>query len=259
MKITAEKIKSMKGKEKISMLTAYDYPFAKILDEVGIDVLLIGDSLGMVVLGYDDTKSVIMEDMIRHTEAVARASKNALVVSDMPFRSFENKENAVKNAKLFIKAGADAVKLEGGLEVIEVTKAIVDKGINVMGHIGLTPQTAKEFKVQGKDKESAKKLIEDAKALDKAGCFSIVLECVPLNLAKKITQAVPIPIIGIGAGPYCDGQVLVIHDILGLFERFKPKFVKRYANLSDEIRKAVSEYKKEVKEGKFPSDEFCFH
>ena len=253
--LTTQQIKSMKSKQKIVMLTAYDYPTAKLMDDV-VDIILIGDSLGMVVLGYENTTKVTMDDMIRATSAVARAAKNALVVGDMPIRTYDNEKDALNNAKLFLKSGANAVKIENKPEIAEF---LVDNGIAVMGHIGLTPQTITNFKVQGKNEEDAKRLLELAKACDKAGCFSLVLECIPLGLAKTITESTSTPTIGIGAGIHCDGQVLVTHDILGLFEAFKPKFVKRYAEIGKEMRKAFEQYAKEVREGKFPTDEFSFH
>ncbi|MBI2653032.1 3-methyl-2-oxobutanoate hydroxymethyltransferase [Candidatus Woesearchaeota archaeon] len=253
--ITTQQIESMKSKQKIVMLTAYDYPTAKLMDGI-VDIILIGDSLGMVVLGYENTTKVTMQDMIRATEAVSRGAKNALIVGDMPIGTYDNEKDALENANLLLKAGAHAVKIERKPEIAEF---LVKNGIDVMGHIGLTPQTVTNFKVQGKDEESAKKLLEEAKLMDKAGCFSLVLECIPSNLAKKITETVSIPTIGIGAGMYCDGQVLVTHDILGLFDAFKPKFVKRYAEIGNEMRKVFEQYAKEVREGKFPSDEFSFH
>ena len=253
--ITPHQIKSMKSKQRVVMLTAYDFPMAKLMDDI-VDIILIGDSLGMVVLGYENTTKVTMDDMIRATGAVARACKNALIVGDMPIGTYDNEADALKNANLFLKAGAKAVKIENKPEIAEF---LVKNRINVMGHIGLTPQTITNFKVQGKNEEDAKKLLELAKACDKAGCFSIVLECVPLDLAKAITESISIPTIGIGAGIHCDGQVLVTHDILGLFDMFKPKFVKRYAEIGKEMRKAFEHYAKEVREGKFPTDEFSFH
>src|SRR3989344_1722572 len=256
MKTTIQKIKSMKGKEKIAVLTAYDYSAAKAMDECGVDITLIGDSLGMVVLGYENTLSVTIDDMMRHTGAVARGTKNALIVADMPANSYNDKETAALNAEALVKSGADTVKIENEPEI---AKFLVENKIEVMGHIGLTPQTATNFKVQGKDEETANKLIKLAKELEEAGCYSLVLECIPTELAKKITKSVSIPTIGIGAGPYCDGQVLVSNDMLGLFTDFKPKFVKRYAELGNEMKKALENYKKEIKEGKFPTDEFSFH
>ncbi len=256
MKITTEKIKYMKGKEKIAVLTAYDYSTAKAMDECGVDIILIGDSLGMVVLGYENTLSVTMDDMLRHTGAVARGTKSALVVADMPAHSYDDNETAALNAEALTKSGADTIKIENKAEI---AKFLVDNKIEVMGHIGLTPQTATNFKVQGKDKETADKLIRLAKELENAGCYSIVLECVPAELAKKITESVSIPTIGIGAGPYCDGQVLVSNDILGLYDRISPKFVKRYADLGKDIKKAFLEYTKDVKEKRFPKDEHSFH
>jgi len=252
---TLQQIKSMKSKQKIVMLTAYDYPTAKLMDNI-VDIILVGDSYGMVVLGYENTTKVTMDGMIRATQAVSRATKNALIVGDMSIGTYGNEKDALKNAKLFLKAGANAVKIENKPEIAEF---LVKNGIEIMGHIGLTPQTITNFKVQGKNEEDAKRLFDLAKACDKAGCFSLVLECIPLNLAKKITESVSIPTIGIGAGIHCDGQVLVMHDILGLFEAFKPKFVKRYAEIGKEMRKAFEHYAKEVREGKFPSDEYSFH
>ncbi len=253
--ITPHQIKSMKSKQKIVMLTAYDYPTAELMDDI-VNIILVGDSLGMVVLGYENTTKVTMEDMARATGAVARAVKNALIVGDMPIGTYDNEADALKNANLLLKAGANAVKIENKPEIAEF---LVKNGIEVMGHIGLTPQTITNFKVQGKNEGGAKRLLSLAKACDKAGCFSLVLECIPLDLAKTITETISIPTIGIGAGIHCDGQVLVTHDILGLFEAFKPKFVKRYAEIGKEMGKAFEQYAKEVRESKFPSDEFSFH
>jgi len=249
--------------EKIAMLTAYDFPQALMVDEAGIEVVLVGDSLGMVVLGYEDTLKVTTEDVIYHTKAVARALKNALLVADMPFLSYQvSKEEAIYNAgRLIQEGGAQAVKVEGGGAMIKRVKEIVEAGIAVMGHLGLTPQMVNQFggfKVQGKKEEQAKKIMEDALALEDAGAFSLVLECVPAELAKEITSRLRIPVIGIGAGPYCDGQVLVFHDLLGLFPRLTPKFVRRYAELYPEIIKALQDYKQEVKEELFPAQEHSF-
>ena len=263
-KITVKDILELKGRRKITMLTAYDYPLASLVDKAGIDMILVGDSLANVVLGLDSTTKVGMAEMLHHAKAVTRAVKNALVVGDMPYESYQvNPEESVKNALRFIKeAGCDAVKLEWFDKCLEVTKKIIDEaGIPVMGHIGLTPQTADKlggFKVQGKDANAAKRIIEQAQALEKLGCFAIVLECVPDKIALLITGKLKIPTIGIGAGPSCDGQVLVIHDLLGLFERYTPKFVKKYANLSPIISKAIEEYKEEVIQGKFPGPEHIF-
>ncbi len=262
-KITVKDILSLKNKRKITMLTAYDYPLASLVDRCGIDMILVGDSLANVVLGLDSTTKVGMQEMIHHAKAVTRAVKYALVVGDMPYESYQvNPEESVKNAKRFIEeAKCDAVKLEWFDKCLEVTEKIVKSGIPVMGHIGLTPQTAENkggFKVQGKDAQHAKRLIEQAVELEKLGCFSIVLECVPEKLAELITKKLKIPTIGIGAGVNCDGQVLVIHDLLGLFERFTPKFVKKYINLSTLILKAIEEYKNEVIQGKFPAQEHSF-
>jgi 3-methyl-2-oxobutanoate hydroxymethyltransferase len=263
-KVTIQKLKAMKENgEKISMITAYDYPTALLVDRAGIEIILVGDSLAMTVLGLETTVPITMEEMIHHIRPVVRGAKNPMIVGDMPFGSYnESREQAVRNAtRLMKEGGCDVIKLEGGTEVAETVKAIVDAGVPVMGHIGLTPQTISQlggFKVQGKNLESAKALMEDARALEEAGAFSIVLECVPEELGKAITQQLSIPTIGIGAGRYTDGQVLVFHDLVGLFERFTPKFVKRYANLGEEIVKALEVYKQEVKEKKFPQHEHVF-
>ncbi|CUO18610.1 MAG: 3-methyl-2-oxobutanoate hydroxymethyltransferase [Sarcina ventriculi] len=255
--------KAKENNERISMLTAYDYSSAKLIDEAGIDAILIGDSLGMVSLGYEDTLSVTMEDMIHHTKAVARATKNALVVADLPFMSYQTSVyDAVYNAGRLIKEGrAHAVKLEGGIEMCDRIEAIVKSSIPVMAHIGLTPQSVNAlggFKVQGKDEKAAKALIEAAKAVEKAGAFAVVLECVPAKLAEIVTKELNIPTIGIGAGAQCDGQVLVYQDMIGMFSGFTPKFVKKYANIGDMMKEAFEEYNKEVKNGSFPSQEHTF-
>jgi len=252
---TPQQIKSMKSKQKIVMLTAYDFPTARLMDDV-VDIILVGDSLGMVVLGYENTAKVTMDDMARATGAVARAAKNALIVGDLPIGTYDNKNDALKNANLLLNAGANAVKIERKPEIAEF---LVKNNIDVMGHIGLTPQTITNFRVQGKNEEDAKRLLEEAKEMDNTGCFSLVLECIPMGLAEKITSSISIPTIGIGAGIHCDGQVLVTHDILGLFEAFKPKFVKRYGEIGKEMRKSFEKYSEEVREGKFPADEFSFH
>jgi len=249
--------------KKITMLTAYDYSTAALLDQVGIDILLVGDSLGMVVLGYETTLPVTMEEMLHHTRAVARASKRAMVVGDMPFMSYQvSTEQALENAGRFLKeADAHAVKLEGGVEIVDTVKRLVDSGIPVMGHLGLTPQSIHQlggYGVQGKEDEAAKKMIDDAIALEEAGIFSLVLECVPTALAKDITEQISVPTIGIGAGVYCDGQVLVTHDLLGIFEKFVPKFVKRYVELNKPIKEAVNRFIEEVQQGKFPGPEHSF-
>ncbi len=255
--------KAKENNERISMLTAYDYSSAKLIDEAGIDAILIGDSLGMVSLGYEDTLSVTMEDMIHHTKAVARATKNALVVADLPFMSYQTSVyDAVYNAGRLIKEGrAHAVKLEGGIEMCDRIEVIVKSSIPVMAHIGLTPQSVNAlggFKVQGKDEKAAKALIEAAKAVEKAGAFAVVLECVPAKLAEIVTKELNIPTIGIGAGAQCDGQVLVYQDMIGMFSGFTPKFVKKYANIGDMMKEAFEEYNKEVKNGSFPSQEHTF-
>ena len=256
MKTTVDKIKSVKGKEKLSMLTAYDYSTAKYMDEAGVDIMLVGDSLGMVVLGYKNTLSVTMGDMLRHTGAVSRGVGNALIIGDLPAGSYNDNETALLNSKALIESGADTVKLENEPEI---AKFLVENKIEVMGHVGLTPQTVTDFKVQGKEEETANKIIKMAKDLEEAGCYAIVLEGIPLQLGKKITGLLSVPTIGIGAGPYCDGQVLVVNDMLGLYDEFTPKFVKKYAHLADEMKNAFKNYVKDVKEGKFPEDKHCFH
>jgi len=262
-KITVEYILKSKGMRKLTMLTAYDYPIASLVDRCGIDMILVGDSLANVVLGLDSTTKVGMSEMLHHAKAVTRAVKNALVIGDMPYDSYQtNPEESVKNARRFIEeAKCDAVKLEWFDHCLEVTEEIRKAKIPVMGHIGLTPQTADKiggFKVQGKDAEAAGRLIEQALELEKRGCFSIVLECVPDKIAQMITGKLRIPTIGIGAGLYCDGQVLVIHDMLGLFERYTPKFVKKYVNLSPLIAQAIQDFKNDVLEAKFPGPEHTF-
>jgi 3-methyl-2-oxobutanoate hydroxymethyltransferase len=254
--------KKAEGK-KITMLTAYDYPFAQIVDEAGIDAILVGDSLGMVVQGLENTLPVTMEEMVYHTKLVTRAVKNAMVIGDMPFMSYQTGvADAVRNAGRFLKeAGAAAVKLEGGAEVADRIRAMTRSDIPVMAHIGLTPQSIHRmggYKVQGKTGEAASRLIEEARIAEDAGAFSLLLEAIPLGLAGRITEELSIPTIGIGAGPHCDGQVLVLHDVIGMFERFVPKFVKRYANLKEAALKAVRDYREEVEKGVFPSDETSF-
>ena len=261
MRTTINQIKEMKQKgEKIAMLTAYDYVTAKIVDEVGVPLILVGDSLGMVILGYESTIPVTMEEMLHHTKAVVRGTKQSLIVGDMPFMTYHvSTADALKNAARFIQeAGAQAVKLEGGVTVAEKVQRIVECGIPVMGHIGLTPQSIHQlggFKIQGKTPEAASRLLADAKALEEAGAFSIVLETVPAPLAALITQKVGIPTIGIGAGTDCDGQVQVINDILGSFTDFVPKHAKQYAKLIGIMSSAITDYYNEVKEGSFPTDQ----
>lgn len=249
--------------QKITMMTAYDYPTASLVDQAEIDTILVGDSLGMVVLGYESTVPVTMEEMLHHCKAVCRGTKQSFVIGDMPFMSYQvSVEKAVENAGRFIKdAGCESVKLEGGSEMAHVVKAIVDAGIPVCTHIGLTPQTATKlsgFKVQGKDAEGARELVNSAKDLEEAGAFMIVLECIPDQVASRITNELNIPTIGIGAGKYCDGQVLVYHDLVGLFERFTPKMVKQYINLAPQIREALIQYREEVEKGIFPGPEHSF-
>ncbi|MDU4861110.1 MAG: 3-methyl-2-oxobutanoate hydroxymethyltransferase [Terrisporobacter othiniensis] len=264
MKNTVVTFREAKVKnEKLTMLTAYDYSTSQAVDNSGINGILVGDSLGMVMLGYEDTLSVTMEDMIHHTKAVARGAKNSLVVADMPFMSYQTSVyDAVVNAGRLIKEGrAQAVKLEGGVEVAEHIDAIVKASIPVMGHIGLTPQSVNAFggfKVQGKSEEAAKKLIEDALAVEKSGAFALVMEGVPSKLAAMVTEKLSIPTIGIGAGDKCDGQILVYQDMLGMFSDFTPKFVKKYENLGDRMRNAFATYIDEVKNGSFPSEEHGF-
>jgi 3-methyl-2-oxobutanoate hydroxymethyltransferase len=246
--------------EKITMLTCYDYVMAKLISHQDIDMLLVGDSLGNVKLGYEDTLSVTIDDMIYHTKPVKRGNAGAMLVTDMPFMSYESSiEEAVKNAGRIIKeGGAEAIKIEGGAEIEEQIKAIVNAKIPVVGHLGLTPQAINKFggfKVQGRTQEAYDKLISDAKIIESAGAFTVILEAIPEHLAKEITGTLNIPTIGIGAGRYCDGQVLVVDDMIGMFDDFAPKFVKKYANVSQIIKTAVKEYINEVKEGKFPKEE----
>jgi 3-methyl-2-oxobutanoate hydroxymethyltransferase len=262
-KLNVNDMLTKKGKEKISVLTAYEYSTARICDSAGIDILLVGDSAGMVVLGYTSTVPVGMQEMMIFCGAVARGTKRAMVVGDMPFGSYQvGPSVAVENAIQLIKAGCDAVKLEGSSEIVDTIRAIVDAGIPVMGHIGLKPQTSslwEGYKLQGRTKEGAIKLIEDANVLEKAGVFSIVLEMVASEVGNAITKSVSIPTIGIGSGPNCDGQVLVLHDMLGIYQDIRPRFVKRYAELSKEIFDAVSSYNHDIKTGKFPEESNTFH
>lgn len=263
-KLTVADIRAMKATgEKITVLTAYDASFARLLEQVGIDMLLVGDSLGNVVLGYDSTVPVTMDEMLHHAKAVRRGAPGSLVVGDMPFMSYQvSVAEAIHNAGRFMKeAGCDAVKLEGGLEVCQTVSALARAGIPVMGHIGLTPQTAGllgGYKVQGKDLASARKQLTAAKALEEAGAFALVLECVPAALAQAISEAIAIPTIGIGAGVGCDGQVLVTHDLLGMFEKFIPSFVKTYAHLAPQIKDALQAYKHEVKASAYPDEAHSF-
>lgn len=256
-------LKAKQNGHKISMLTAYDYTTARLLDDGGVDTILVGDSLGMVILGYTTTLEVTMEDMLHHTKAVSRGVKSALVIGDMPFLSYHiSIEDTIRNAGRFIKeAGAHAVKLEGGVEVADKVKALVAAQIPVVGHIGLTPQSVNMmggFKVQGKSTEQAQKLIEDALALEEAGVFGIVLECIPEQLAKIISEKLTIPTIGIGAGKYCDGQVLVIQDVLGMYQELQPKFAKKYKETGKDIIEATQKYIKEIQDGIFPAKEHTF-
>ena len=260
-KVTILSLKNKKEKgEPITMLTAYDYPTGLLVDQAGIDIILVGDSLAMVVLGHENTVAVTMDEMLHHCKAVARGAKNPLLVGDMPFMSYQvDVKEAIRNAGRFLKEGGmDVVKLEGGRDMASTVKGIVDAGIPVMGHIGLTPQTISKlggYRVQGKDVATAKALIDDGLALEEAGAFSLILEAIPGPVARLITERVSIPTIGIGAGPDCDGQVLVIHDLIGLFDRFVPKFVKQYANIFSSITEALESYRDEVVAGTFPGPE----
>ena len=255
-------INMKKDEKKISVITSYDYTMASLCDKAGIDVLLVGDSAGMVMLGYENTIPVTMDQMCMFTEAVSRARQNSLLVSDLPFMSYQASiDDAIKNSGRLIKAGADAVKLEGGAPMAETISAIVDVGIPVMGHIGLQPQTtilSQGYKVQGKTKKTALKLIDDAKELEEAGVFSIALEMVSHEVAEIISETISVPTIGIGSGLGCNGQVLVVQDLLGMYDKIKPKFVKRYMNLSEDIVKALESYKKDIELGMFPSQENWF-
>ncbi len=256
-------IESASKGEKLVVMTAYDYSMARLADSCGIDAILVGDSLGMVCLGYKDTLRVTMEDMIHHTKAVSRGTKDSLLIADMPFMSYQvSVEEAVRNAgRLVCEGYAESVKLEGGADVADRVRAIVKAQIPVMGHIGLTPQSVNVFggfKVQGRGLEAAKKLIDDAKRLEDAGAFSITLECVPAALSKKITEAVSIPTIGIGAGSFCDGQVLVFHDLLGMFPDMRPKFVKVFSDAGSSMREGITKYAEEVRNGEFPEQSHSF-
>jgi 3-methyl-2-oxobutanoate hydroxymethyltransferase len=259
-KVTVPAVRAMKGKARIGMLTAYDYPSARVADAAGADILLVGDSLGMVVLGYPDTLSVTVEDMLHHTRAVVRGTTASLIVGDMPYLSYHvSIEESVRNAGHFIQAGAHAVKVEGAKPSrIATIAAILDAEIPVMGHIGLTPQSVNAlggFKLQGKNADDAGRLLDEAHALEKAGCFSVVLECVPAELAAMITEQLTIPTIGIGAGSSCDGQVLVFHDVLGMYDGHTPKFVRRYGNVAETMKASLESYLADVREGRFPDDE----
>ncbi len=261
-KINIHTLRSMKQHgEKIVALTAYDFFTAKIMDEVGVHLILVGDSVGMAVLGYENTLPVTMEDMIHHTKAVARAKPNALVVADMPFMSYASVSTAQENAGRLIQAGAEAVKVEGGESIVEQVRALVTSGIPVLGHIGLLPQSILEtggYKIQGRTPQSAEGLLRDAQALEKAGVFAMVVEGTVARVVEQVTKSAAVPTIGIGGGAHCDGQILVSNDMLGLFTWFTPKHVKRYANLSEEMRKAFAAYKRDVESGKFPGAEQSF-
>ncbi len=263
-KVTILDLKEKKNAgDKITMLTAYDYPTARIVDEAGVDTILVGDSLGMVVLGYKDTLSVTLDDMIHHGRAVARGAERAMVIIDLPFMTYQiSREQAMENAARTIReTGADAVKLEGGAEIEEAVRGITGAGIPVIGHLGLTPQSVGQmggFKVQGRDIQAALRMVNDARKLEAAGAFGIVLECVPWMLARLITRVVSIPTIGIGAGEQCDGQVLVYHDVMGLYTGKRPRFVKQFAQARAEMEKGVEDFIQEVKEGKFPAEEHRF-
>jgi 3-methyl-2-oxobutanoate hydroxymethyltransferase len=264
MRKTLAEIRSMKAEgKKISMLTAYDSSMSRLLSSCEVDILLVGDSLGMVMLGYDSTVPVTMEEMLHHCKAVRRGAPESFIIGDMPFGANHTGErDAVKNGIRFLKeAGCDAVKLEGGLEMCGVVRALVDAGVPVMAHIGLTPQTASQlggFKLQGKGLDDARRLLLEAKGLEEAGAFGLLIECIPDKLAQVISESISIPTVGIGAGVHCDGQVLVTHDLLGMFDKFTPKFVKKYANLSPLIKESILQYNKEVKAGSYPDSEHSF-
>jgi len=260
-KPTVPDLRARKG-TRLVMLTAYDFPSAKIAVEAGVEVLLVGDSLGMVVLGYDSTVPVTMEDMLHHTRATRRGAPDAFIIADMPFLAYATPAQAIANAGRFLKeAGADSVKVEGGVDAVPVIEALVRAGVPVLGHIGLTPQTASSlggYRLQGRDEAGARRLLEDAVAIERAGCWGIVLELIPAALARAITGRVGIPTVGIGAGPDCDGQVLVFHDLVGLFSGFTPKFAKRYAEAGALMREGISRYVAEVKAGAYPAEEHSF-
>jgi 3-methyl-2-oxobutanoate hydroxymethyltransferase len=252
-----DEVRRLKGVRKVTMLTAYDYQTAKIMDAAGIDMILVGDSLGMVVLGYGDTKQVTMEDMIRHTQAVARGVESAIIIGDLPINSYDTGEDALTNSRRLVEAGAHAVKLEGYKP--DAVKDLIDEGVPVQGHVGLLPQTADVMKVRGKKRSEAERILAEARGLDALGVFSLVLEGIPLKLSKQVTEAVGTLTIGIGAGVHCDGQVLVVNDMLGMDVGFSPKHSKMFANLNDIIGDAVERYIEEVKAGKFPTDRHSFH
>ncbi len=263
-KVTTIGLRKLKQQgKKITMLTCYDYSTSLIMNEAGIDVLLVGDSLGMVILGYENTLPVTMEEMLHHTKAVKRGNSRALLVADMPYLSYQlNAPDAIKNGGRFLKeGGAEAVKVEGGKEMVKIIKAMLSADIPVMGHIGLTPQAVHKiggYKVQGREEKQAEILLEDAKILEEAGIFSLILESVPWKLAKKITETLSIPTIGIGAGKYCDGQVLVVNDMLGIYQKFTPKFVKKYADLKSVMKEAFNKFKEEVEQEEFPNEEHSY-
>jgi 3-methyl-2-oxobutanoate hydroxymethyltransferase len=242
-----------KGREKIAALTAYDYPTAKLVEEAGLDFILVGDSLGVVVLGYESPLQVTMEDMLHHTRAVARGARETIIIGDMPVNTYDTPSQALANARRFLEAGAVGVKIEG--PKTDVVRALVAEDIPVMGHLGLTPQTITDYRVQGREREEAERILGEALALENAGIFSLVLECVPESLGREVTEKIGVPTIGIGAGRYCDGQILVIHDLLGLFDRYVPKFARQYLSLRDDIRKALTSFKMDVKKGAFPGEE----
>jgi len=252
-----ERIRQKKGKEKIIMLTAYDFQMARILDQTGIDLILVGDSSGMVVQGYNDTKSVTMADMLFHTKAVARGAKTTPIIGDMPINSCSTLEDCLRNAKQFLEAGASGVKIEG--KKTDAVKDLLNSGIPVMGHVGMLPQMAEAYRVKGKKPKEAQQILQDAQELGRLGVFSIVLECIPESLGKAITESVSVPTIGIGAGKHCDGQVLVINDMLGFDENFRPKYVKAYGDMNRTIKDAVTKFIEEVTTGKYPDEEHTYH
>ena len=260
-KPTVLELKRSKG-ARLAMLTAYDFPTAKLVAEAGVELILVGDSLGMVVLGYDSTVPVTLDDMVHHTRAARRGAPQAFLIADLPFLSYGTVETALASAARLMKdAGADSVKLEGGVEVVPIVEALVRAGVPVLGHVGLTPQTASAlggYRLQGKDEETARRVLAGAQALEAAGCWGVVLELVPASLARLVTERITIPTIGIGAGAYCDGQVLVFHDLVGLFSGFTPTFVKRYTEAGEAMRDAVKQYAQEVRSGAFPGERHSF-
>lgn len=258
MKMTVKKIRDKKNKEKIVAITAYDYSFARLIDSASVDIILVGDSLGMVYCGEKDTKSVTIDQMVYHTKVVARGVSDALLIGDMPINTYHTQEAALLNAKRLIEVGAEAIKIEETPGAVDAIEILVRENIPVMGHVGLTPQTASQYKVQGRDVDTAEKIMADAKAMEQAGCFAIVLECIPQGLAEKITKALSIPTIGIGAGKVCDGQILVCYDLFGLFPDFRPKFARSFFDGANCVKEALEKYRNEIESGTFPAENESF-